>query len=49
MYVNLDMEQKTLQPFPSPQNDLHNFESVFIIVFICDCPKAGLKLTIIAS
>lgn len=32
MYVNLDMEQKTLQPFPSPQKDLHNFESVFIIM-----------------
>lgn len=28
MYVNLDMEQKTLQPFPSLQQGLHNFESV---------------------
>lgn len=49
IYMSVDIEQKILQPFPSPQKDLHNFESVFITVFIYDCPKAELKLTITAS
>lgn len=49
MHVNLDIEQKTLQPFFSRQKVLHNFESVFITVFIRDCPEAALELTVTAS
>lgn len=45
MYVNLDTEQKTFQPFPGPQKGLHNFESVFI----SDCPEAELELIVTAS
>lgn len=47
--VNLDMEQKTLQPFLSLQQGLHNFESVFIPVFIRDCSQVELELTVTAS
>lgn len=49
MYVNLDMEQKTVHPFPSPQKGLHNSELVFITVFVRDCPEAELELTVTAS
>lgn len=45
----LDKEQKTPQPFPSPQKGLHNFESVFIIIFIRDCPEVGLEFIMTAS
>ena len=48
-YVNLDMEQNTLQPFLSLEQGLHNFESVFIPVFIRDCSQAELELTVTAS
>lgn len=49
-YVNLDMEQRPSNPSPAlRKKDLHNFESIFITVFTCDCSKAELKLTITAS
>jgi hypothetical protein len=49
MYVNLDMEQKPLQYFPSPQKVLHNFKSVFITGVIRDCLEAELMFTVTAS
>lgn len=49
MHVTLDMEQKTLHPFPKPQEGPRDFQSVFITVFIQHSSEAELELIVTAS
>lgn len=50
--MNLDTTGQGAKDPPTllqPSGGLHNFESVFIIIFIRDCPKAELELIMTAS